>query len=140
VDQEYIPEAWRTVTSEGDNLYKFLDPSKFPMEMVSEALQFWYKHQEKGKVAFHFKSFLEGKGVREAPPRKKIKVYTVGKGKRSKGPRKGNTFHSSTDSSRNPGIPAEWTGFQMDSYPFRRNSKEKLHYTKQINHIQKKLP
>jgi len=41
---------------------------------------------------------------------------------------------------RNPGIPSEWTGFRMDSYPFRRNSKEKLHYTKQINHIQKKLP
>jgi len=40
----------------------------------------------------------------------------------------------------NPGIPAEWTGFWMDSYPFCRNSKEKLHYTKQINHIQKKLP
>ena len=50
VDQEYIPKAWRTVTSEGDNLYKFLDPSKFPMEMVSEALQFWYECQEKGKV------------------------------------------------------------------------------------------
>ena len=57
--------------SEGDNLYKFLDPAGFPMEMVSEALQFWYKHQEKGKVAFRFKSFLKGKGVREAPPRKK---------------------------------------------------------------------
>jgi len=41
---------------------------------------------------------------------------------------------------QNPGIPVEWTGFQMDSYPFCLNSKEKLHYTKQINHIQKKLP
>lgn len=70
------------MTSEGDNLYKFLDPSKFPMEMVTEALQFWYERQEKGKVAFRFKSFLEGKGVREAPPRKKIKVHTVGKGKK----------------------------------------------------------
>jgi len=114
VDQEYIPEAWRTVTSEGDNLYKFLDPSKFPMEMVSEALQFWYERQEKGKVAFRFKSFLEGKGVWEAPPRKKIKVYTVGKGKRSKGPRKGQaeTESRSDDEARprNKGKPGRSTG------------------------------
>jgi len=114
VDQEYIPEAWRTVTSEGDNLYKFLDPSKFPMEMVSEALQFWYEHQEKGKVAFHFKSFLEGKGVWEALPRKKIKVHTVGKGKRSKGPRKGwaETESRSDDEARlrNKGKPGRSMG------------------------------
>ena len=50
--------------------------------MVTEALQFWYDRQEKGKVAFRFKSFLEGKGLREAPPRKKVKVHTVGKAKK----------------------------------------------------------
>jgi len=114
VDQEYIPKAWRTVTLEGDNLYKFLDPSKFPMEMVSEALQFWYECQEKGKVAFCFKSFLEGKGVWEAPPRKKIKVHTVGKGKRSKGPRKGRaeTESRSDDEARprNKGKPGRSMG------------------------------
>jgi hypothetical protein len=82
INQEYIPEAWRTVTSEGHNLYKFLDPSKFLMEMVSEALQFWYERQEKGKVAFCFKSFIEGKSVWEAPPWEKVKVHTVGKGKK----------------------------------------------------------
>jgi hypothetical protein len=67
---------------EGDNLYKFLDPSKFPLEMVSEALQVWYEHQEKGKVAFRFKSFIKGKSIWEAPARKKVKVHTVGKGKK----------------------------------------------------------
>jgi hypothetical protein len=62
------------------------------MEMVNEALEFWYERQEKGKVAFQFKCFLEGKRVRDAPPRKKIAVYKVGKGKkpvRSKERRKG---------------------------------------------------
>ena len=82
IDQEYIPPAWRTVNLQGGNQYKFLDPSKFPMEMVTEALQFWYDRQEKGKVAFRFKSFLEGKVLLEAPPRKKIKVHTVGKRKK----------------------------------------------------------
>ena len=85
MDQEYIPKAWRTVTSEGDNLYKFLDPSKFPMEMVSEALQFWYERQEKGKVAFRFKSFLEGKGVQEAPPRKKLKFIQLAREREARG-------------------------------------------------------
>ena len=82
IDQEYIPPAWRTVNLQGGNQYKFLDPSKFHMEMVTEALQFWYNRQEKGKVAFPFKSFLEGKVLLEAPPRKKIKVHTVGKRKK----------------------------------------------------------
>ncbi|EDQ98390.1 uncharacterized protein LACBIDRAFT_335999 [Laccaria bicolor S238N-H82] len=40
IDLEYIPPAWRSVNGEGNNFYKFLDPSKFPMEMVTEALQF----------------------------------------------------------------------------------------------------
>ena len=92
VDEEYIPDAWRTETTEGDNVYKFQDPSKFPTEMVTQGLQFWYQRQERGKVAFRFKSFLEGKGIQEAPPRRKLKVYNVGKGsksgKRSKGQRK----------------------------------------------------
>ncbi|EDQ98412.1 uncharacterized protein LACBIDRAFT_335984 [Laccaria bicolor S238N-H82] len=69
------------------------------MEMVTEALQFWYERQEQHKVAFRFKSFLEGKMLLEAPPRRKIKVHvpkphvhSVGKGKkpgRSKGQRRG---------------------------------------------------
>ncbi|EDR07598.1 uncharacterized protein LACBIDRAFT_327975 [Laccaria bicolor S238N-H82] len=96
---QYIPPAWRSVNGEGNNFYKFLDPSKFPMEMVTEALQFWYERQEQHKVAFRFKSFLEGKMLLEAPPRRKIKVHvpkphvhSVGKGKkpcRSKGQRRG---------------------------------------------------
>ncbi|EDR07686.1 uncharacterized protein LACBIDRAFT_327602 [Laccaria bicolor S238N-H82] len=99
IDLEYIPPAWRSVNGEGNNFYKFLDPSKFPMEMVTEALQFWYERQEQHKVAFRFKSFLEGKMLLEAPPRRKIKVHvpkphvhSVGKGKkpgRSKGQRRG---------------------------------------------------
>jgi hypothetical protein len=36
----------------------------------------------KGKVAFPFKSFIEGKSVWEAPAQKKVKVHTVGKGKK----------------------------------------------------------
>ena len=52
VDEEYIPDAWRTETMEGDNVYKFHDPSKFPTEMVTQGLQFWYQQQERGKVAF----------------------------------------------------------------------------------------
>ena len=92
-DEEYIPKAWRAVTLEGDNVYKFLDPSKLLTEMDSQGLQFWYQWQERGKVAFRFKSFLEGKGIQDAPPQQKLKVYTIGKGtksgKRSKGQRRG---------------------------------------------------
>ena len=68
MDEKYIPDAWRTVTTEGDDVYKFHDPSKFSMEMVTQGLQFWYQQQERGKAVFRFKSFLEGKGIQEAPP------------------------------------------------------------------------
>ena len=69
VDEEYIPNAWRAVTMEGDDVYKFHGPSKCPTEMVTQGLQFWYQRQERGKVTFQFKSFLEGKGIQEAPSR-----------------------------------------------------------------------
>lgn len=81
------------------------------METVTEALQFWYERQEKGKVAFRFKSFMEGKTVRDAPSRKKIQVHSIGKGKklvRSKGGRKGQAdTKSATKESRsdNPAAP-----------------------------------
>jgi len=43
----------------------------------------------------------------------------------------------STESNWNPGIPVEWTGLQLHSYPFLVHSKENIHYKKQINHIPK---
>ena len=52
MDEEYIPDACRTVTMEGDNVYKFYNPSKFPTEMATQGLQFWYQRQERGKDTF----------------------------------------------------------------------------------------
>ena len=49
IDQEYIPLAWRIVNLQGGNQYKFLDPSKIPMEMVTEALSFGMIIKKKAK-------------------------------------------------------------------------------------------
>ncbi|EDR01892.1 uncharacterized protein LACBIDRAFT_332888 [Laccaria bicolor S238N-H82] len=64
IDLEYIPPAWRSVNGEGNNFYKFLDPSKFPMEMVTEALQFCVG---KGKKPSRSKGQRRGRAATESP-------------------------------------------------------------------------
>ncbi|EDQ99325.1 uncharacterized protein LACBIDRAFT_335133 [Laccaria bicolor S238N-H82] len=64
IDLEYIPPAWRSVNGEGNNFYKFLDPSKFPMEMVTEALQFCVG---KGKKPGRSKGQRRGRAATESP-------------------------------------------------------------------------
>ncbi|EDR06010.1 uncharacterized protein LACBIDRAFT_329228 [Laccaria bicolor S238N-H82] len=81
VDEEHIPEAWRAVTSEGDNLYKFLNPSKFLMEMGKKLSK--SKGQRKGWATTELLSDEEatvGKGRK--PGRSKGKTESRTKGKK----------------------------------------------------------
>ena len=74
VDEEYIPEAWRAVTLEGDNVYKFLNPN-FQWRWSLRDYSFGIKGKKEARWPSDSNLFRREKGFKKHLPDKTERLH-----------------------------------------------------------------